>query len=138
MRIIDWSSDVCSSDLERPRTCVSGLVASRLALRQAAIEVSLSFAPGRSCVGAAAPFAALRCKATVEAEPSAFRRRLGVYRWTRWFSSPRVPFGRALRDQADRAISKDQLHALLRFHLPPIDVVVYPGSDRKTVGLGKS
>ncbi len=31
-------------------------------------------------------------------------------------------------DQADRAISKAQLHALLRFHMPPIDVVVYHGS----------
>src|SRR3546814_7180884 len=33
-----------------------------------------------------------------------------------------------MRDQADRAISKAQLHALLRFHMPPIDVVVYHGS----------
>ena len=31
-------------------------------------------------------------------------------------------------DQADRAISKAQLHALLHFHMPPIDVVVYHGS----------
>ena len=35
---------------------------------------------------------------------------------------------RRRRDQADRAISKAQLHALLRFHMPPIDVVVYHGS----------
>src|SRR3954453_11766446 len=32
------------------------------------------------------------------------------------------------RDQADRAISKAQLHALPRFHTPPIDGMVYPGS----------
>ena len=31
-------------------------------------------------------------------------------------------------DQADRAISKAQLHALPRFHTPPIDGMVYPGS----------
>ena len=31
-------------------------------------------------------------------------------------------------DQADRAISKAQLHALLHFHMPPIDVVVFHGS----------
>ncbi len=31
-------------------------------------------------------------------------------------------------DQADRAISKAQLHALLHFHMPPIVVVVYQGS----------
>ncbi len=30
--------------------------------------------------------------------------------------------------QADRAISTGQLHALLRVHLRPIDVVVYDGS----------
>ena len=33
-----------------------------------------------------------------------------------------------IRFQADRAISKARLHALLRFHMPPIDVVVYHGS----------
>ena len=32
-------------------------------------------------------------------------------------------------DQAGRAISKAQLHALLRFDMPPIDVVVYHGSS---------
>jgi hypothetical protein len=31
-------------------------------------------------------------------------------------------------DQADRAISKAQLHALLRVHMPPIDVMVCHGS----------
>ena len=30
--------------------------------------------------------------------------------------------------QANRAISTAQLHALLRFHMPPIDVVVFHGS----------
>ncbi len=35
-------------------------------------------------------------------------------------------------DQADRAISKAQLRALLRFHMPPIDVVVYDGSYGET------
>ena len=35
------------------------------------------------------------------------------------------------RDQADRAISKAQLHALLRFHMPPINVVVYHGSQAR-------
>ena len=32
-------------------------------------------------------------------------------------------------DQADRAISKAQLHALPRVHMPPIDVMVYHGSQ---------
>ena len=41
-------------------------------------------------------------------------------------------------DQADRAISKAQLHALLRFHMPPIDVVVYHGSRRDLVLRGVS
>ena len=36
-------------------------------------------------------------------------------------------------DQADRAISTGQLHGLLRFHLRPIDVVVYHGSQRDLV-----
>jgi hypothetical protein len=40
--------------------------------------------------------------------------------------------GRAL-DQADRAISTGQLHGLPRFHLRPIDVVVYHGSQRDLV-----
>ena len=31
-------------------------------------------------------------------------------------------------EQADRAISTGQLHALLRVHFRPIDVVVYDGS----------
>ena len=34
-------------------------------------------------------------------------------------------------DQAGRAISKAQLHALLRVHMPPIDVMVYHGSSGK-------
>ena len=34
----------------------------------------------------------------------------------------------ARQDQADRAISKAQLHALPRFHTPPIDGMVCPGS----------
>ena len=36
-------------------------------------------------------------------------------------------------DQADRAISTGQLHGLPRFHLRPIDVVVYHGSRRDLV-----
>ena len=36
-------------------------------------------------------------------------------------------------DQADRAISTGQLHGLPRFHLRPIDVVVYHGSQRDLV-----
>ena len=35
-------------------------------------------------------------------------------------------------DQADRAISTGQLHALLRFHIQPINVVVYHGSIGRT------
>ena len=41
--------------------------------------------------------------------------------------------GRAGVDQADRAISTGQLHGLPRFHLRPIDVVVYHGSWRDLV-----
>ena len=41
-------------------------------------------------------------------------------------------------DQADRAISKAQLHALLHFHMPPINVVVYHGSRRDLVLRGVS
>ena len=40
----------------------------------------------------------------------------------------RMAFGALLGDQAARAISKAQLHALPRFHTPPIDGMVYPGS----------
>ena len=36
-------------------------------------------------------------------------------------------------DQADRAISTSKLHALLRFHTWPIDVVVFHGSRRDLV-----
>ena len=36
------------------------------------------------------------------------------------------------RDQAGRAISTGQLHALLRFHTRPIDVVVFHGSSGRT------
>jgi hypothetical protein len=35
-------------------------------------------------------------------------------------------------DQADRAISTGKLHALLRFHTRPIDVVVFHGSRGRT------
>ena len=35
-------------------------------------------------------------------------------------------------DQAERAISTGQLHALLRFHIRPIDVVVFHGSSGRT------
>jgi hypothetical protein len=34
-------------------------------------------------------------------------------------------------DEAGRAISTGKLHALLRVHTRPIDVVVYHGSDRE-------
>ena len=34
-------------------------------------------------------------------------------------------------DEADRAISTGKLHALLRFHTRPINVVVFHGSDRE-------
>ena len=34
------------------------------------------------------------------------------------------------KNQADRAISTGKLHALLRFHTQPINVMVYHGSDR--------
>src|SRR3954470_22986654 len=40
----------------------------------------------------------------------------------------RVEIGEA-RDQAERAISTSWLHALLRFHPWPIDVMVYHGSS---------
>ena len=36
------------------------------------------------------------------------------------------------RDQAGRAISTGQLHALPRFHIRPIDVVVVHGSSGRT------
>ena len=42
------------------------------------------------------------------------------------------------RDQADRAISKAQLHALPRFHTPPIDGMVCPGSRGVLVLRGVS
>ena len=35
--------------------------------------------------------------------------------------------------QADRAIRTGQLHALLRFHTRPIDVVVFHGSQRDLI-----
>ena len=34
-------------------------------------------------------------------------------------------------DQANRAISKAKLHALPHVHTPPINVVVFHGSDRE-------
>ena len=40
--------------------------------------------------------------------------------------------------QADRTISTGQLHVLPRFHLQPIDVVVYHGSQRDLVLRGAS
>ena len=40
--------------------------------------------------------------------------------------------------QANRAISTGQLRGLLRFHLRPIDVVVYHGSQRDLVLKGVS
>ena len=62
--------------------------------------------------------------------------------WRRGFGPPdRVgrasdvhPFGMDRdneSDEADRAISTGKLHALLRFHTRPIDVVVFHGSDRE-------
>ena len=36
-------------------------------------------------------------------------------------------------NQVERAISTGQLHALLRFHIRPIDVVVFHGSDGDTL-----
>ena len=41
-------------------------------------------------------------------------------------------------DQVDRAISTGWLRGLLRFHLRPIDVVVYHGSRRDLVLRGVS
>ena len=54
------------------------------------------------------------------------------------FRSLRFACAKPEGDQADRAISKAQLHALLRFHMPPIDVVVYHGSRRDLVLRGVS
>ncbi len=39
-------------------------------------------------------------------------------------------------DQVDRAISTGQLHALLHFHIRPINVVVFHGSDREYLFSG--
>ena len=39
----------------------------------------------------------------------------------------------AKNDQADRAISTGKLHASPRFHIRPINVVVYHGSQRDLV-----
>ena len=50
-------------------------------------------------------------------------------RWDRLFFKQPVPGS----DQVDRAISTGQLHALLRFDLRPIDVVVFHGPDRETL-----
>ena len=47
---------------------------------------------------------------------------------TRAFACARL----ASSDQADRAIRTGQLHALLRFHTRPIDVVVFHGSQGRT------
>ena len=46
---------------------------------------------------------------------------------------PRRAARRDGSDQADRGISTGQLHALLRFHTRPINVVVYHGSRRDLV-----
>jgi len=40
--------------------------------------------------------------------------------------------------EVDRVISKAKLHALLHFHTPPINVVVYHGSRRDLVLRGAS
>ncbi len=53
--------------------------------------------------------------------------RLGEMRSRRAASSPRM----TVKDQADRAISTGQLHALLRFHTRPINVVVSHGSQAR-------
>ena len=47
-----------------------------------------------------------------------------------------APFERVMsmvneNDQANRAISKAKLHALLHVHTPPINVVVFHGPDRE-------
>ena len=45
------------------------------------------------------------------------------------FLSVGLPLRMRWMDQAGRAISKAKLHALLHFHTPPINVVVYHGSS---------
>ena len=45
---------------------------------------------------------------------------------------------RGVKDQAERAISTGQLRGLPRFHLRPIDVVVFHGSRRDLVLRGAS
>src|SRR5690348_6183452 len=52
------------------------------------------------------------------------KRRLAAFQWC-------LPLGAAL--EADRAISTGQLRGLPRFHLRPIDVMVYHGSQRDLV-----
>ena len=72
-------------------------------------------------------------------EPSGIRHDTGLEQPTREHlcppSSVRRPLGRALTnesDQAERAISTGKLRALPRFHLRPIDVVVFHGSSGRT------
>jgi hypothetical protein len=60
------------------------------------------------------------------------------WRWARAVMSGGTMFRRCgatrlRRDQADRAISTGQLRGLPRFHLRPIDVVVFHGSQRDLV-----
>ena len=44
----------------------------------------------------------------------------------------KAPITENENDQAERAISTGQLHALLRFHIRPINVVVFHGSSGRT------
>ena len=61
----------------------------------------------------------------------------GVRRRRRGPSFP-LREGQGVIGQADRTISTGQLHVLPRFHLQPIDVVVYHGSQRDLVLRGAS
>lgn len=61
----------------------------------------------------------------------------GVRRRRRVSCPPRGR-GQGVIGQADRTISTGQLHVLPRFHLQPIDVVVYHGSQRDLVLRGAS
>jgi hypothetical protein len=56
--------------------------------------------------------------------PGASLAGIGSWRWAR---------AAVLVSQADRAISTGQLRGLPRFHLRPIDVVVFHGSQRDLV-----
>jgi hypothetical protein len=50
----------------------------------------------------------------------------------RWPGLVAGPIAGVGDDEAGRAISTGQLHALLHFHFRPIDVVVCHGPDRET------